>query len=138
MLYEVITHSNIEDDGPEIHDFFSNVWRPLYFWEMQKSRNIDLEKYKAKFKLTPDLDNKEITISMPDHYITYQFTEFTKTGEHNYNLVGSPVQLDFSFQGVVTVIYSVDSLSYENTFIYIQDSVVNEIINTEKSSYNFV
>jgi len=129
-----VIHSNVTDDGPEIHEFFRNVWRPKYFWEMQKSRNIDLDKFKAKFKMTPDLDNKEITISMPDHYATYKFTEFKKTGANNYILEGSPIQLDFSYKGQVIVIYSVDSKSYETDFIYMKDSVVNEIIETEKTS----
>lgn len=126
-----VIHSNVSPDGPEIHDFFKNVWRPKYFWEMKKSRNIDLEKFQTKFKMTPDLDNKELTISLPDNYVTYKFTEFKKTGENNYNLVGTPVQLDFSYKGTVIVIYSVDSKSYENDFIYLKDSEVNEIINTE-------
>ncbi|MBN2619118.1 MAG: SH3 domain-containing protein [Spirochaetales bacterium] len=129
-----VIHSNVSDDSPEIHDFFKGVWRPRYFWTMERSRNIDLDKFKAKFKLTPDLDNKEITISMPDHYVTYKFTDFTKTGTNNYNLEGAPVQLDFSTNGMVTVIYSVDSKSYETNFIKMTDEVVNDIINAEVST----
>lgn len=126
--------SNEEEDTTELHEFFRNVWRPTYFWEMQKSRNIDLNKFQSKFKLTPDLENKEITIFMPDHYFNSKFTEFKKTGANNYTLVGSTVQLDFSYNGKVIVIYSEDSKSYVNEFIYIKDSVINEIINTTKTT----
>ena len=101
---------------------------------MQKSRNIDLDKFKEKFKMVPDLDNKEVTISMPDHYATFKFSEFKKTGENNYILEGSTIQLDFSYKGQVIVVYSVDSKSYETDFIYIKDSVVDEIIETEKTT----
>lgn len=128
-----LVHSNETQDGPEIHDFFNTIWRPKYFWTMQKSRNIDLDKFKSKFKMVPDLDNREVTISMPDHYVTYNFSEFKKTGPNNYNLVGSPIQLDFSYKGTVIVVYSVDSKSYETDFINMSDSLVTEIISTEKS-----
>lgn len=128
-----LIHSNESQDGPEIHEFFETIWRPKYFWTMQKSRNIDLDKFKAKFKMVPDLDNKELTISMPDHYATFNFTEFKKTGTNNYNLVGSTVQLDFSYKGMVTVLYSLDSKSYATDFINMSDSLVTEIINTENS-----
>lgn len=129
-----LIHTNVSQDGPEIHDFFSSIWRPKYFRTMEKSRNVDLERFKLKFKLVPDLDNKEITISMPNHYATYKFTEFKKTGKNNYNLIGSPIQLDFSMNGAVTVIYSVDSKSYETNFVNMKDSVVAEIINSEKTT----
>ncbi|MGL1893278.1 MAG: SH3 domain-containing protein [Spirochaetaceae bacterium] len=129
-----VIHTNVEEDGPEIDNFFKSVWRPYYFWDMQKSRNIDLNKFKSKFKLATDIDNREITISMPDHYETFKFTEFKRSGDNNYNLIGSNVQLDFSYGGAVTVIYSVDSKSYETTFINMADSLVNEIINTELTS----
>ncbi len=131
---EELVFSNATEDSTKIHEFFRNVWRPIYFRDMQRSRNIDLNKFQTKFKLTPDLENREITISLPDHYISFPFTEFKKTGAYNYNLVGSPVQLDFSFSGKVIVIYSEDSKSYVNEFVYIKDSVVNEIINTSKTT----
>lgn len=129
-----VIHSNITPDGPEIHDFFKHTWRPRYYWEMQKSRNIDLEKFQAKFKMVPDLDNREVTISMPDLYKTYKFTEFKKTGTNNYNLEGSTVQLDFSVNGMVIVIYTDGIKSFEEDFIKMPDTTVNDIINTEISS----
>lgn len=131
-----VVHSNISPDGPEIHDFFKHTWRPRYYWEMQKSRNIDLERFQAKFKMVPDLDKREVTISMPDLYKTYKFTEFKKTGRNNYNLEGSPVQLDFSVNGMVIVIYSDGTKSYETDFIKMTDATVNDIISSEISSRN--
>lgn len=128
-----LVHSNVSEDSPEIYDFFETEWRPRYFLTMQKARNIDLDKFKTKFKMIPNIDSKEITISMPDHYATFNFTEFEKTGINNYNLLGSNVQLDFSYKGVVKVIYSIDSKAYETDFINMSDALVSEIINTENS-----
>lgn len=129
-----LVHSNIKPDGPEIHDFFKTTWRPKSFYYMQRDRVVNLDIFKSKFKMTPDIDNKELTISMPDHYVTFNFTEFKRTGTNNYNLIGSPVQLDFSMKGTVTVIYSVDSKSYQTDFIYMSDSLVSEIINNERTT----
>ncbi len=120
-------------EGPEIHEFFRKSWRPRYFQDMQESRNVNMDKFKLKFKLTTDLDNKEITISMPDHYLSPKFTEYQKTGTYNYTLVGSGVQLDFSRKGSVYLYYSDNLKSYSTEFVNMKDSVVTEIINTENS-----
>ena len=128
-----IIHSNVNSDGPEIHDFFKNNWRPMYFKDMIENRNIDLDKFKQKFKLKPDIDNKEIIISMPDSYVTKKFTEAKQTGTYNYILEGSGILLDFSRKGSVYVTYSIDRKSYVKEFVKMDDSVVTNVINAEKS-----
>lgn len=120
------------EDGPEIENFFKTIWRPDYFMEMIENRNINLEKFKSKFGLFPDFDKKEITISMPDHYVTQKFTDITKTGQYNYQLEGSSIQLDFSYKGMVLVSYSQDFTSYFTKFITLKSSVT-DIIESEKS-----
>jgi len=127
-----IIHSNVNSDGPEIHDFFKNNWRPIYFKDMIDSRNINLDKFKQKFKLSPDIDSKEITISMPDNYVTKKFTEAKQTGTYNYILEGSGVLLDFSRKGSVYVTYSVDLKSYVKEFVKMDDAVVTNVIDAER------
>lgn len=127
-----LIHGKKNEDGPEIEQFFKNVWRPDYFMEMIENRNINLEKFKSKFGLFPDFDRKEITISMPDHYITEKFTDITKTGQYNYQLEDSSIQLDFSYKGMVLVSYTQDFRSYFTKFVTLKSSVT-DIIESEKS-----
>lgn len=128
-----LIHGRKDDDGPEIHDFFKKTWRPAYFRSMIESRNINLDRFKSKFKLIPDLDNKKITISTPNHYITENFTEINKTGTYNYELEGSSINLDFSRKGSVYVSYTHNFKSYNSEFVHIKDSVISEILGSETS-----
>lgn len=128
-----LIHGKTDEDGPEVIEFFKKTWRQAYFRTMAEKQQINTDKFKTKFKLTPDMDNKKITISTPEHYITESFTKINKTGVYNYELEGSSISLDFSRKGSVYVSYTHEYKFYNQEFVHISDSVINEIIRTEKS-----
>lgn len=129
---EELVKGEKDEEGPEIEKFFKVTWRPDYYLSMINSRNINLDKFKTKFGLFPDFDKKEIIISMPDHYVNQSFTSIIKTGNYNYKLEGSDIQLDFSYKDMVLVSYSQDFNSYFNEFVSLKANI-GEVIQSEIS-----
>ncbi len=130
-----LVHGEIIEDGPEIENFFATTWRPNYFLEMIQNRMVDLDKFKTNYGLFPDLEKKEIIISMPDHYLVKNFTEVVRTGPNNYLLDGSGIQLDFTYRSMVLVSYSQDFKSHFNRFVSLAANV-NDVINAEIAKRN--
>ncbi|POQ98523.1 hypothetical protein AU468_13140 [Alkalispirochaeta sphaeroplastigenens] len=114
-----------------VRDISSSVWRPLYFEEMIRSGQINLELFSPRFGLFGDLDDSSFRIVLPTYEREFSYQEYQAAGLNAVRFEEADLTLTLGSNERLEATFLLNDRQRRETFFLIDDDL-QEIIQEER------
>ncbi|MFW5786206.1 MAG: SH3 domain-containing protein [bacterium] len=115
----------------ELQTVLQRTWRPGYFQDMIDSGHVDLDRFHRRYGFFPDPEDKSIRLRLPEHEITFNYTDVIRGSRGGYVFEGSSLQLDIRNRRRISIQYELDGDMRGRT-LYALSEDISSIIEEEK------
>ncbi len=126
----------ISDEDAILEEFFNKNWRHSSFQEMIDRGQINLDNFQLGYGIFPDKKNRLIKIVTPDHSLRFDYSAISTAGTAFYLFKGTNLKIAVRSNNELFVKYTHKNKDYRDTYIYIEESKIEEYVNKEEERRN--